>query len=214
MLNDFPGPCFSWNERMNVVFDLGGVVVRWQPDELIAAVFDDPDLRLRVRREIINHADWLALDRGVLSKSEAVVRAAQRTGLDEAVVEDFLDRVPSALTPVADTVALMRRVRAHGHRLYCLSNMQHASIVYLQSAHDYWDVFEGAVISSRIKLIKPEPAIYAHLLETYKLRADETVFIDDTAVNLPPAQALGIRTIRFEDPVQCERALRALGCVC
>ena len=56
---------------MNVVFDLGGVVVRWQPDVLIASVFDDAELRARVRREIIDHADWLALDRGVLEKIAA-----------------------------------------------------------------------------------------------------------------------------------------------
>jgi putative hydrolase of the HAD superfamily len=213
MLNDFPCKRFSGEERMNVVFDLGGVVVRWQPDVLIASVFDEPEVRARVRREIIDHADWLALDRGVLAKGEALTRGAQRTGLSAQAVADFLDRVPPALTPGPETVALMRRVRAHGHRLYCLSNMQHASIEHLERAHDYWDVFDGAVISSRINLIKPEPAIYAHLLETFGLRGDETVFIDDTAVNLPPAQAFGIRTIRFEDPAQCERELRALGCV-
>jgi putative hydrolase of the HAD superfamily len=198
---------------MNVVFDLGGVVVRWQPDLLIAATFDDPAVRARVRREIIDHADWLALDRGVLPKTEAVARAAERTGLSAQVVADFLDRVPPALTPLPETVALMRRVRAHGHRLYCLSNMQHASIEHLEREHDYWDVFHGCVISSRIKLIKPEPAIYAYLLETFALRGEETVFIDDTAINLPPAQAFGIRTIRFEDAAQCERELRALGCL-
>lgn len=198
---------------MNVVFDLGGVVVHWRPDALIAASFDDPDTRVRVRREIIDHADWLALDRGVLAKDEAVARGARRTGLAEAVVADFLDRVPPALTPVVETVALMRRVHAHGHRLYCLSNMQFASIEYLEREHDYWDVFDGCVISSRVKLIKPEPAIYAHLLGSFNLRGDQTVFIDDTAVNLPPAQAFGIRTIRFKDALQCERELRVLGCM-
>ncbi len=201
------------DEAMNVVFDLGGVVVRWQPDVLIASVFDDPELCARVRREIIDHADWLALDRGVLEKSAAAARGARRTGLSERQVMDFLDRVPPALTPVPETVALMRRVQAHGDRLYCLSNMQHASIEHLERAHDYWDVFHGCVISSRVKLIKPDPAIYRRLLDTFGLRGAETVFIDDTAVNLPPAQALSIRTIRFENAAQCETELRALGCL-
>jgi putative hydrolase of the HAD superfamily len=200
-------------ERMNVVFDLGGVVVRWQPDALIASVFDDVELRARVRREIIDHADWLALDRGVLEKTEAAARGAQRTGLSAQQVLDFLDRVPPALTVMPDTVALMRRLHAAGVPLYCLSNMQHASIAYLEREHDYWDVFSGAVISSRIQLIKPEPAVYRHLLESFGLRGEDTVFIDDTAVNLPPAQAFGIKTIRFENAAQCERELRALGCL-
>ena len=191
---------------MNVVFDLGGVVVRWQPDHLIASVFDAPEVRAAVRREIIDHP-------GVLAKDEAVVRAVQRTGLAADQVERLLDSVPASLVVMPDTVALMRRVRAHGHALYCLSNMQHASIVYLEREHDYWDVFSGAVISSRIHLIKPEPAIYQYLLQTFGLRGEETGFIDDTVVNLPPAQAFGIKTIRFENAAQCERELRALGCL-
>jgi putative hydrolase of the HAD superfamily len=198
-------------QNMNVVFDLGGVVVRWQPDQLIAAVFTDAETRLLVRREIIDHADWLALDRGVLEKDEAVTRASLRTGLPAPLVADFLDRVPPSLTVMPETVALMRRLRAQGQRLYCLSNMQHAAIAYLEREHDYWDVFDGCVISSRVKLIKPEPAIYAHLLERFSLVAADTVFIDDTAVNLPPAQSVGIRTIRFEDAAQCEKELRVLG---
>jgi putative hydrolase of the HAD superfamily len=198
---------------MNVVFDLGGVVVRWQPEQLIAENFDEPELRLRVRRDIIGHTDWLDLDRGVLERTEAAVRGAQRTGLAVQTVADFLDRVPVSLVPQAATVDLMRRVRAHGHRLYCLSNMQQASIAHLEAAHDYWDVFDGCVISSRIKLIKPDPAIYTYMLNTFALRGDETVFIDDTAANLPPAAACGIHTIHFADAVQCERELRALGCV-
>lgn len=198
---------------MNVVFDLGGVVVRWQPDRLIAAVFDAPYVRAAVRREIIDHPDWLALDRGVLAKDAAVVRAVQRTGLAADQVERLLDSVPASLVVMPETVALMRRVRAHGHMLYCLSNMQHASIVYLEREHDYWDVFSGTVISSRIQLIKPEPAVYAYLLKNFDLRGEETVFIDDTAVNLPPAQAFGIKTIQFENAPQCERDLRELGCL-
>ena len=123
------------------------------------------------------------------------------------------DLVPPALTVMPETVALMRRVHAKGVPLYCLSNMQHASIAHLEREHDYWDVFSGAVISSRIQLIKPDPAIYRYLLDTFNLRGEDTVFIDDTPVNLPPAQACGIKTIRFENAAQCERELRALDCL-
>ena len=65
--------------------------------------------------------------------------------------------------------------------------------------------------SCRVGLCKPEPAIYAHLLERYELAGPETVFIDDLEVNLAAAREFGIRTIRFEDPAQCVRALRVFG---
>ena len=71
--------------------------------------------------------------------------------------------------------------------------------------------FTGAVISCRVGLCKPEPAIYAHLLERYALASSETVFIDDLDVNLAAAATFGIKTIKFADPAQCARALQALG---
>ena len=61
-------------------------------------------------------------------------------------------------------------------------------------------------------MIKPEPGIYAHLLETHALEAADTVFVDDIQVNLKAAGAFGIRTVLFQDPEQCEEELKVLGC--
>ncbi|MEW6684015.1 MAG: HAD family phosphatase [Nitrospirota bacterium] len=198
---------------MNIVFDLGRVVVRWEPDVIIAGAFADPAVRTAVRTEVIDHPDWLALDRGVLSQHDAIVRAAERTGLPIQDVAGFLTGVPHALVPIPETVDLMYRLKAAGHRLYCLSNMQVASIEHLERAYPFWDVFDGVVISCRIHLIKPEPAIYAYLLEKHGLDGADTIFVDDTVVNLEAAARFGIRTIQFENTAQCEQRLTALGCL-
>lgn len=195
------------------MFDLGGVVVRWEPEALIARVFADPVVQAIVRKEIIGHADWLALDRGTLSRRDAIARAAQRTGLSEADVDELLRQVPPALVAIPGTVSLMYRLKAQGHALFCLSNMHLASIEHLEQAYTFWEVFTGIAISCRLHLCKPEPAIYSYLLETYGLEGANTVFIDDTEVNLTAAAQFGIRTIKFESPAQCERQLRALGCI-
>jgi putative hydrolase of the HAD superfamily len=110
-------------------------------------------------------------------------------------------------------VDLLYRLKARGHKLFCLSNMHVASIEYLETAHTFWEVFAGTVISCRLKLCKPEPAIYAHLLETYRLEGSSTVFIDDVEANVSAAAAFGIHAIKFESPARCERELQALGCV-
>jgi len=198
---------------VNLVFDLGGVVVAWDPPALIASVFDDPDARERARAEILQHPDWLALDRGTLDRSDAIARGAARSGLAEADVTTLFAKIPEALAPLADTVALMPRLKARGHRLYVLSNMHHASIEHLERSHDFWQHIDGKVVSCRVHLIKPEPAIYQHLLETFQLEAAETVFIDDMAVNTAAAREQGIQTITFESAAQCEAELRALGCL-
>jgi putative hydrolase of the HAD superfamily len=210
-------PCTRYNAlrwgdgMLNVVFDLGGVVVTWEPEVLIAKVFADPAVQALVRTEIIGHADWLALDRGTLPPQDAIVRAAQRTGLPADDVAALLRQVPPALVAIPGTVDLLYRLKAQGHTLFCLSNMHVASIEHLERAYTFWEVFSGRVISCRLHLCKPEPAIYAHLLETYGLDAAHTVFIDDTEVNLTAAAQFGLRTIKFASPAQCERQLRALG---
>ena len=198
---------------MNIVFDLGGVVVRWEPDALIATVFSEPLVRAAMRAEFVGHADWLALDRGTLSPRNAIERAAKRTGLPETDMEKFLQQVPPALVPIPDMINLLYRLKANGHTLFCLSNMHVASIEHLERAYTFWEVFEGVVVSCRLQLCKPEPAIYSYLLETYGLKANETVFIDDTAENLTAAAELGLHALRFVSPAQCERDLRALGCI-
>lgn len=198
---------------MNIIFDLGGVVVRWQPEEIIATVFGNPEVRATVRTEVFEHADWLDLDRGTLPLPDAIARAAIRTGLSESEIDRLFRQVPPSLTPIPGTVDLLYRLKERGHRLYVLSNMHRASIEYLESLHTFWNVFEGRVISCRIHLVKPEPAIYDHLLREYVLNGTESVFIDDVEVNLEAAARFGIRTIRFENPEQCEERLRALNCI-
>ncbi len=198
---------------MNIIFDLGGVVVSWKAKEIIARAFADARVQALVYDEFISHADWLALDRGTLAPQEAIVRAAKRTGLTESNVAHFLRQVPAALVAIPATVDLLYRLKDRGHALFCLSNMQHASIEHIETAYSFWDVFSGCVISSRVQLLKPEPEIYAHLLNTYGLGATDTIFIDDTAVNLTAAAKFGIGAIRFRSPEQCKEQLRELGCL-
>jgi HAD superfamily hydrolase (TIGR01509 family) len=116
--------------------------------------------------------------------------------------------------PIADTVDLLYRLRAKGHTLFCLSNMHPGSLAFLERTCTFWDAFDGRVISCEVGFCKPEPAIYEYLLERHVLKAPETIFIDDLDVNLAAARTFGIRTIKFEDPSQCGRALEAAGVAC
>ena len=197
---------------MNIVFDLGGVVFNWNPDAIINRVFDDPATKRVVKTEIFEHKDWVALDRGTLEFSDAVDRGASRTGLPKTEIERLLNEVPLSLTPIPDTIELIRSFGNSDHKLFVLSNMQFASIAYLEATHDIWDLFDGVVISCRIQKVKPEPGIYEHLLSEHQLAAAETVFIDDMSENLKAASLMGIQTIQFKDAAQCRQDLTMLGC--
>jgi putative hydrolase of the HAD superfamily len=196
---------------LNLIFDLGGVVVRWDPAAIIASVFDDEELQARVRKGVFAHADWLELDRGTLDREEAIRRAAQRTGMAESEIRRLLLAVPPSLVPIPETVDLLYRLKAKSYPLYCLSNMHVASIEHLEREQEFFEVFTGKVISCRLKLCKPEPAIYEQALKVNGLEANDTVFIDDVDVNIEAAAKIGLHTILFRNAAQCERELRALG---
>ena len=196
---------------MNLIFDLGGVVVRWDPDAIVAGVFSQEDIRQKIRQGVFGHPDWLDLDRGTLDREDAIRRAAQRLGMPEAEIRRLLVAVPPSLVPIQETVDLLYRLKARGYPLYCLSNMHFASIEHLEREHRFFEVFKGLVISCRLKMCKPEPEIYAHALKANGLEAKDTVFIDDVDVNIAAAAKAGIRTIQFSSTAQCERELRSLG---
>lgn len=198
---------------MNVVFDLGGVVFNWQPDALVRRVFDDPKTQALVRKKIIDHPDWIELDRGTLSLDAAILRGASRMGMSPQAITSLFHEVPRSLKPIEATIDLVRAVSESGHRLYVLSNMHLASADFLEKRYDIWNLFDGIVFSSRIQKVKPESAIYEHLLAEHRLDPTESIFIDDVSENLEAASTFGIRTIQFIDPVQCRADLAKLNCL-
>ena len=198
---------------MNVVFDLGGVVFTWQPNQIINSVFEDRESREKVMSEIFAHPDWVELDRGTLDSGEAIERGYMRTGLSRSKLGELMRQIPRSLTPIMDTVGIVNSVKRSGNKVFALSNMHSASIERLEREYSFWDLFDGMVISCRIHLVKPEAEIYEYLLNKYGMIADETIFIDDTDINLNAASKFGIRPIKFEDPLQCESELKMIGCI-
>ena len=192
---------------LNIVFDLGGVVFNWQPDAIIESIFEDPDTRGLIKREIFEHADWVELDRGTIALEQAIARGVSRTGLPYHDIERVFGVVPQSLTPIEATIDLIRDLSSTKNRLFVLSNMHAASIAYLEQHHEIWTMFDGVVISSRIQMVKPEVQIYEYLLNLYQLDPAETIFIDDLPENLEAASSIGIQTVRFIDADQCKRAL-------
>jgi len=196
---------------LDIIFDLGGVVVTWEPEALVADLFSEPVDRSAVLTGIIGHSDWVGLDRGTLAVEDAASRAAERTGLSRDRVLRFLKAVPAILVPIPQTVDLLYRLKDRGHMLFCLSNLHRASIERLERSCTFWEVFSGLAISCRLQLCKPEEAVYQHLLREYNLSPGQTLFVDDMEANLVPAARLGMRVLKFENPAQCEARLKAMG---
>ena len=194
----------------NVVFDLGGVLVEWDPESIVAAVFEAPQVQAAVRRAVFEHPDWLALDRGTLSEEEAVARFARRAAQPAAAMRRLMDQVRVSLAPKADALALLEELDERGVPLYCLSNMHVRNIAYLQERYDFFRRFRGMVISAQVRMIKPEPEIFAHLLAACRLEAAHSVFVDDYPANVAAARVAGLHSVLFTSAAECRRQLQAL----
>jgi putative hydrolase of the HAD superfamily len=194
----------------NVIFDLGGVVLEWNPDVILEGHYADPQTRSAIKAALFQHPDWVQMDRGTLSESEVIERLAQRTGIAHAELAGLMEAVRQSLQPKADTLLLLEDLAGRQVPLYCLSNMPASTFAYLRDRYDFWGVFRGIVISGEIKMMKPEREIFDYLLQRYELSAAETAFVDDHAPNIEAARALGLGTVLFRDARQCRSELNRL----
>ncbi len=190
-----------------VVFDLGGVVVDWDPKAFVQHALADDEMRQSALVHIIGHEDWLALDRGTMDVATATQRFVNRSGIPTGLVNAILAQVPPFLTTKEDTVKLINAVRRRGLRTLFLSNMHHTSIDYLERHGAFWPSFEGGIVSCRVGSIKPEPEIFQALFDRYELTAQRSVLVDDMQVNVDAARDLGMHGIVFESALQTRDAL-------
>ncbi|HUQ10711.1 MAG TPA: HAD family phosphatase [Steroidobacteraceae bacterium] len=193
----------------NVVFDVGQVLLEWNPAATIARLHPDPAVQAVIRRQMFEHADWHEFDRGGLSYDAAIGHFAKATGLTAAQTRDLIHATREALVPIPGTVRLVEDLAAAGVHLYLLSNMPASTYDYLAQRHAFFSHFEYLVISGQILLIKPDPAIFGHLVEKTGIVPAESVFIDDLAKNIEAARACGFGAIQFTDADSCRRELRS-----
>lgn len=191
----------------NVIFDFGGVLVRWRPQEIIDGFCSDDALRDALKRSVFQHPDWLEMDRGVLSEESAALRFAARLQRPPAEMRALLRHVKESLTPLEESFAVLQELSSRNVPLYGLSNMPASTFAYLRQRYPRWRVFRGIVISGEVRLLKPERAIFDHICTMYRLKPEETAFIDDHLPNVEAARQLGFHAILFANPQQCAAEL-------
>ncbi|MEM1432850.1 MAG: HAD family phosphatase [Pseudomonadota bacterium] len=216
----FPGGSWRIADRhvgfgkraVNVVFDVGNVLLRWNPVDLVAEVLPDVDAP-PVARQVFGQSHWQALDRGTLARTEAERAAQDLTGLGPRTIQRLFDAVPSALRPIEPMVTLLEALRERGVPTYVLSNMPAYIQEEIVREHGFFSDFHGRVFSNELELIKPETGIYEHLLDHHDLASGECLFIDDLPDNLAVADRLGFHTEHLPagaDGADCERVAAAV----
>lgn len=191
----------------NVIFDLGGVLLDWNPSKILERCYADTASRDAVRNALFRHEDWIAFNRGDFSEPDLLARLQQRTGRSLPELTQLLDTVRDSLVVKPETVAVLRSLSERRVPLYCLSDMPVSLFAHVRQRYDFWDAFVGIVISGEAKMMKPGRAVFEYLLKQYGLAAEATVFVDDHPPNIEGAKAVGLQAILFENAEQCARDL-------
>lgn len=182
------------------LFDIGDVLVRWNPDNLLRKLLPDEAAIRAFRAEAVTRERILKMDRGQDWASQlAEIAETAPQHLDTATV--YRDRwVETIAGPVPETVDLKARLRAEGVPVYALSNFGAENFERSVAVYPFLNDFDGKIVSGYEELIKPEPAIFELARDRFGLTPERTLFIDDRPENTAAAAALGFRVHTFADP--------------
>ena len=194
-----------------VVFDLGGVLLDWNPRHLYRQLFDDHAAMERFLSEVCS-PEWNERQDAGRPWREAVADLIARHPDQAAMITAYHQRWPEMLSgDIPDAVELLKELKAHGLRLYALTNWSHETFPVARGRFAFLDWFEGILVSGEEGLIKPDPAIFHRLLTRYDIAPSRAVYIDDSPRNVAAAADVGLRAVRFTDAQRLRQDLIALG---
>lgn len=195
-----------------VIFDLGGVLLDWNPRYLYRKIFDDEAAMERFLREVCTMSWHEANDRGVPFEVTCAELAAEHPEHAEHIWAWGTRTEEMVGGPIDGTVEILRQlIDDRSVRLFALTNMEAHTYPLRRERYEFLRWFEGTVVSSAEGVIKPDPRIYEVLLERYGLQPASTLMIDDSPRNIAAARALGMPTVLFESPDALRAELVAAG---
>ncbi|MBM3569941.1 MAG: HAD family phosphatase [Alphaproteobacteria bacterium] len=196
-----------------IVFDLGGVLIDWNPRHLYRKIFADPAEMERFLSEVC-HGAWNVEQDAGRPWDEAIAEATARAPHYAAEIAAFRGRWPEMLAgPIAGTVAILEELRASGRPLYALSNWSAETFPIAQDLYPFLGWFRDIVVSGQEKIVKPDARIFEIMIRRGGLDPRRTVFVDDSAANVAAAAKLGFDALRFVSPEALRRDLAARGLI-
>jgi HAD superfamily hydrolase (TIGR01509 family) len=194
-----------------VLWDVGNVIVRWDPRTLYSKIFPEPGERGRFLAEVCTMSWHAEIDRG-LPMAEAVAQLTARFPEHAQAIAAWKSRWWEMFSgPIPETTDAIEALHARGVAMFGLTNLSDEVAEGTFALHPAFGLLSDIVVSGREGLIKPDPRIYAVACERARMRADDLLFVDDSPANIAAAVALGFHTHLFQDPSMLAPALRRHG---
>lgn len=193
-----------------IIFDLGNVLVNWDPAHLYKKIFPQEKEREHFLTTICT-MDWHTEQDAGRSPQEGTAVLLQQYPEYEAPIRAFYDRWQEMFDgPIEGSVEILKELKSKGYPLYALSNWNME--LYEQTVNDFpflnW--FDGKIISSEAKMKKPDAEIFQLLFTRFNINPETALFIDDNKDNAAAARSLGLRSILFTTPEALRNELETL----
>jgi 2-haloacid dehalogenase len=192
-----------------IVFDLGGVLIDWNPRYLYRKLIDDENDIDSFLSEVCN-PEWNVKQDAGRSLAEATAERIALYPEKKSLIESFYDRWQDMLGgEIGETVEILRELKNKGESLYALTNWSGETFPIAEERFDFLQWFDGTLVSGVEKMAKPDPAIFHLLLNRYELKAQDCLFIDDSKTNTEAAARIGFETHHFESAAGLRQKLIA-----
>jgi len=192
-----------------LVFDLGGVLIDWNPRYLYRKLIDDEgDINLFLS-EVCN-SEWNVKQDAGRALAEATAERIALFPEKKSLIEAFYDRWEEMLGgEINETVEILRELKNKGESIYALTNWSGETFPIAEERFDFLQWFDGTLVSGVEKMAKPDPAIFHLLLKRYELQAEDCLFIDDSKTNIEAAARIGFETHHFKSAAGLRQELIA-----
>jgi 2-haloacid dehalogenase len=199
------------NSIQTVIFDLGGVLIDWNPRYLYRKIFETEG-EINWFLENICTSEWNDQQDAGRTFAEATEELISRHPEWELPIRAWYDRWEETISgPIEGTVEILAYLRRSNHRLYALTNWSAESFPIARRKFEFLHWFEGIVVSGMEKTRKPFPEFYQILFNRYTIEPASSLFIDDNKSNIEAGKDVGLNVIHFQSPEQLREDLQNFG---
>ena len=197
----------------NIVFDLGGVLVDWNPDYVYRKIFNNDEIRMRWFYQNICTPDWNEEQDAGRTLAEGTELLVKKFPEQADNIRAYYGRWEEMLGgPIEGTVRILEKLRKNKDlKLYALTNWSHETFPIALARYGFLNWFDGRLVSGEEKTRKPFKKIYELLVSKFSIEPSVSIYTDDNPRNLQPAADLGFHTIHFQSPDLFGNELKKLG---
>ncbi|HEX7025959.1 MAG TPA: HAD family phosphatase [Gammaproteobacteria bacterium] len=197
-----------------IIFDLGGVLIDWNPRYLYRKIFKDDEAGMEYFLKHICSPDWNVRQDAGRPFREATEELIAIYPEHKECIEAYFSRWPEMVADALwDTVAILKTLKDKGYSLHALSNWSAETFPLVSRRFEFLGWFETILLSGEERLVKPEPRIFELMLKRIGRKAEQCIFIDDARANIAAAQELGFCAIPFTSPDQLNAELSRMGLI-